>query len=63
MAGRVREACDIAKRRLYVHGVNPFPVDYDDKVDTKNLVAGMLIPVRNQALIESFVLKPLDSRP
>jgi len=57
-ADRVREACDIAKRRLAVNGVRPYPVVYEEKLDTKNLIAGLLIPAGNQALIESHVLMP-----
>jgi CRISPR-associated protein Csx17 len=57
LAGRVKEACHDALRRLRVSGLNPYNVSYESEIDSIRLVASFLIPVRNRWQLESLVLK------
>jgi CRISPR-associated protein Csx17 len=56
-AGRLKEAVDIARRRLFVSRLDPLPVTHDDSMDPIRLLAGLIIPVTKKNLLESLVLK------
>lgn len=57
-AGRTAEACEVAIRRLYVSGLKPYRVRYeDDRSDPLRLLASLLIPTRNQSRLEAQVLE------
>ncbi|MFA5028414.1 MAG: type I-U CRISPR-associated protein Csx17, partial [Candidatus Methylomirabilota bacterium] len=57
-ASRTAEACAVAVRRLRVAGLRPRPVAYEPDGDAGRLVGALLIPVRVQPSLESFVLQP-----
>ena len=56
-AGRIREACSLAQRRLRAAGVAPIEADFEGaNLDGVRLAASLLIPVGNVAkLVESVV--------
>lgn len=49
-AGRVREACRIAQRRLYVSGLSPLRLSFPDQPDGERLAAGLLFPVQDHQI-------------
>ena len=54
---RIEEACGIAVRRLQVSGLSPHRVEYAADEHPVRLAASLIIPVRDQYLIESLVMK------
>jgi CRISPR-associated protein Csx17 len=57
-SGRVKDACDLATRRLRISELHPFEVSYEDEIDPVRLMASLLIPVKDQWQMEPLVLKP-----
>lgn len=55
-AGRVRDACRIAQRRLYASGVTPVRAEFTNSEDGPRLAAGLLIPVRAARRLCGLVL-------
>lgn len=56
-AGRTRETTEIARQRLGVSGLKPFPIAYDDRVlHPQRLLASLLFPVRQIHILASTVL-------
>lgn len=60
LAGRVREACQVAIRRLSIEGLDPFEVDYQEDLDPTRLLASLMIPVRDGNILENMVLNYQD---
>ncbi len=58
LAGRIREACEVAINRLRVSELNPFQVSYEESLDPVRLMASLLIPVGQPWKLESIVLEP-----
>ena len=56
-AGRVREACQIAQRRLIASGLAPCRVSYPDSPDGKRLAAALLLPLRNWSQLSQLVCR------
>lgn len=61
MAGRTREACDVAIHRLKVSELHPFDVAYEEQLDSMRLLASLLIPIKDQWKLESLVLEDKTS--
>jgi CRISPR-associated protein Csx17 len=57
-SGRVKDACDLATRRLRISELHPFEVSYEDEINPLRLMASLLIPVRDQWQMERLVLEP-----
>ncbi len=55
-ANRLKEACDIAVRRLRVSDLNPFGVTYDEPADATRMLASLLLPISGQWKLESLVI-------
>ncbi len=56
-AGRIRDACDVAVKRLYVSELHPFRVLYDGETDPMHVLASLLVPVQDQWRLEALVLE------
>ena len=56
-AGRIKEACEVAIRRLRVSELHPLGVIYEERIDPIRLLACLLVPVKDQWKLESLVLK------
>ena len=54
-AGRIREACGIAVNRLRAANLKPLLVQYEEALDPKRMLAGLLVPTHHDVL-ESLVL-------
>ncbi|MGA2957855.1 MAG: type I-U CRISPR-associated protein Csx17 [Thermodesulfobacteriota bacterium] len=57
-SGRVKDACDLATRRLRISELHPFEVSYEDELNPVRLMASLLIPVKDQWRMEWLVLEP-----
>lgn len=57
-SGRVKDACDLATRRLRISKLHPFEVSYEDEIDPVRLMASLLIPVKDQWRMEWLILEP-----
>ena len=57
-SGRVKDACDLATRRLRISELHPFEVIYEDELNPVRLMASLLIPVNDQWRMEWLVLEP-----
>ena len=55
-ANRLKEACDIAIRRLGVSDLNPFNVTHEEPVDAHRMLASLLLPISGQWKLESLVM-------
>jgi CRISPR-associated protein Csx17 len=55
-AGRVNEACRLAKQRLMVMEAQPLEADYQENLDPFRILASLLIPVRDVWRLERLVL-------
>jgi CRISPR-associated protein Csx17 len=55
-AGRPEEALTIARRRLYVSGLDPLPVADAGWIEPKRQLAGLLVPTDNHNLLANLVL-------
>ena len=56
-AGRIDEACRIARRKLYAHGLNPVGSRFPDISGGDRMAAALLFPVRNENALFKMVLK------
>jgi len=56
-AHRIEDACMVAHHRLRVSDLNPVPVRYEAELDPTRLLAGLLIPTRDQWRLESLILQ------
>ncbi|MFO8070281.1 MAG: type I-U CRISPR-associated protein Csx17 [Polyangia bacterium] len=56
-AGRASETVALAHKRLRVSNLKPLPVEADDWIDARRQLAALLIPTRDQWLLESLVLE------
>ncbi len=57
VAGRIKDACNVAINRLHVSGLHPFKVTYEEQVNPTRLLASLLAPVKDQWILESQVLE------
>jgi CRISPR-associated protein Csx17 len=57
LAGRTDEACDRAIQRLRITGLQPFPVNFAEEIRPTRLLASLIIPVKDQHLLEEMVLE------
>jgi len=57
-AGHLQEACNVAIRRLFVSGLNPYQVEYGENMNPILILASLLIPIKDQWKLENLVLKP-----
>ena len=57
LAGRTDEACDRAIQRLRITGLQPFPVNFAEEIRSSRLLASLIIPVKDQHLLEEMVLE------
>ncbi len=56
-AGRVEEACEVARRRLRIADLAPFDVRLEEELDPKRLLAALLFPLRSVEPLEKLVLR------
>lgn len=56
-AGRIDEACDKAIQRLKVSDLHPFPIHFEEDLDPRRLLASLMIPVKDEHLLEELVLE------
>ena len=56
-AGRTDEACEKAMQRLRVSGLRPFPVRFDEPISPGRLLASLVVPIKDQRLLEEMVLE------
>ena len=56
-AGRVEEACAKAVQRLKISDLRPFPVRYNEPLSPARLLASLIVPIKNQNLLEEMVLQ------
>ena len=55
-AGRTREACDIAQRRLRIAGFSPVRAAFPDEPNGVRLAASLLIPIHSMKYVSDLVL-------
>jgi CRISPR-associated protein Csx17 len=55
-AGRTREACDVAQRRLRISGFRPVHATFPDVPDGIRLAASLLIPIHSMERLSGLVL-------
>jgi CRISPR-associated protein Csx17 len=55
-AGRTREACDVAQRRLRISGFRPVHATFPDAPDGVRLAASLLIPIHSIGRLSRLVL-------
>lgn len=56
-ADRIDEACGKAIQRLRISDLHPFPINFEEELDPKRLLACLMIPVKDQHLLEGLVLE------
>jgi CRISPR-associated protein Csx17 len=56
-AGRIDEACNKAIQRLKVSNLKPFPVHFEEELDPARLLASLMIPIKDQYLLQDLVLE------
>ena len=56
LAGRVNDACRIARRRLFASGLTPLHVEFQDADDGTRLAAALLVPLRSAGPLAKRVL-------
>ncbi|MCL4326608.1 MAG: type I-U CRISPR-associated protein Csx17 [Candidatus Thermoplasmatota archaeon] len=61
-AGRIEEACEIAKRRLYYSGLNPIKIKFLNRENGKRITASLLLPINNVDNLAKLVLTLKDSK-
>ena len=62
-ADRTDEACRRAIHKLMIAGLHPFPVQYHETaLPAERLLASLIIPVRNEELIEKLVLQNKNAK-
>ncbi|MEM4058641.1 MAG: type I-U CRISPR-associated protein Csx17 [Thermoplasmata archaeon] len=63
-AGRIGEACEIAKHRLYYSGLSPIKIRFSDRVNGRRIAASLLFPVDkdNVNAIAKLVLALQDNK-
>jgi CRISPR-associated protein Csx17 len=57
-ASRIGEACRVARRRLRTADLAPLEVEYEEELNPRRLLAGLLVPVRPNGFLERMVLTP-----
>jgi CRISPR-associated protein Csx17 len=57
-SGNVPEACDVAFRRLFVSGLNPLRVTFEEDFNIGRLLASLLVPISDQPRLEGLILMP-----
>jgi CRISPR-associated protein Csx17 len=60
LAGRIGEACEIAVKRLRIDEFDPFDVNYEEQLDPTRLLASLMIPIIDQHMLETMVLRPVE---
>jgi CRISPR-associated protein Csx17 len=60
-AGRITEACRLARRRLFASGLNPAPCEFPDGDNGCRLAAALLVPVRPLRTLTQMILYPRET--
>ena len=56
-AGRITDACDIARKRLYSSGFLPVKAIFPNTINGERIAAALLIPVRAEKTLMNLVLE------